>query len=196
MDSREAILSALRRAARPSPEPSAPAFEALRFGDPAAAFAESLAAAGGRCHRLADSAAAAALGRLSWLAGAADLWSAVPGLASRREPPPGGDPRGLSDLDVAVLSGELAVAESGAVWVVPPDPLARAALFLAERVALAVPRERLVDNLHQAYARLPVPLPAFGCFVSGPSKTADIEQCLVIGAQGPRELHVVLFGEG
>ena len=46
--------------------------------------------------------------------------------------------------------------------------------------------------MHDAYAKLSKPMPAYGCFVSGPSKTADIEQTLVVGAQAARSLTVVI----
>ena len=91
-----------------------------------------------------------------------------------------------------MLPGVFGVAESGAVWVEAGSLPERAALWLAEHVALVVPEEALVDHLHAAYARLRFPGPGFGSFVAGPSKTADIEQALVIGAQGPRSLTVVL----
>jgi L-lactate dehydrogenase complex protein LldG len=93
-----------------------------------------------------------------------------------------------------VLHGGPAVAESGAVWWVPSDTEMRRSAFLAERVALIVPRAELVDDLHRAYRRIDPAAQAFGVFVSGPSKTADIEQALVIGAHGPRVLTVLLVG--
>lgn len=96
--------------------------------------------------------------------------------------------------EVAVLAGGPAVAESGAVWWVPADEDERRAGFLAERVVLLVPRDALVDDLHTAYARIDPAAAPYGCFVCGPSKTADIEQALVIGAHGPRALEVWLLG--
>ena len=86
----------------------------------------------------------------------------------------------------------IAVAESGAVWVVPESDALRQALFLAEWVLLVVRRDAVVATLHEAYARIGPPPGPFACFVAGPSKTADIEQALVIGAQGPRALSVAL----
>jgi L-lactate dehydrogenase complex protein LldG len=74
----------------------------------------------------------------------------------------------------------------------------RVAYFLSQHVALIVPRERIVNNMHEAYGwiarqageRGPFDKPRWGTFMSGPSKTADIEQALVIGAHGARSLNV------
>ncbi len=96
--------------------------------------------------------------------------------------------------DAIVLRGGPAVAESGAVWWVPRDHEQRRAGFLAERVIVVVARADLVADLHAAYQRIDPSAAPYSCFVAGPSKTADIEQALVIGAHGPRALAVFLWG--
>ena len=93
-----------------------------------------------------------------------------------------------------MITGELIVAESGAVWNVPRSPLERAAALLAEHLVLVVPENSLVASLHDAYARIDPAASAFGWFLAGPSKTADIEQALVLGAHGPCAATVLLTG--
>jgi L-lactate dehydrogenase complex protein LldG len=104
------------------------------------------------------------------------------------------DPHELEDVDMAIAPGEFAVAENGAVWVTDRQVRQRAIFFIPQHLALVVPREQLVHNMHEAYRRLAFDGPGFGVFISGPSKTADIEQSLVIGAHGPRSLTVFLLG--
>jgi L-lactate dehydrogenase complex protein LldG len=100
----------------------------------------------------------------------------------------------LEDVDMAIAPGEFAVAENGAVWVTDRQVRQRAIFFIPQHLALVVPREQLVHNMHEAYGRLAFGEAGFGAFISGPSKTADIEQSLVIGAHGPRSLTVMLIG--
>ncbi|RMF38130.1 MAG: hypothetical protein D6753_16315, partial [Planctomycetota bacterium] len=68
----------------------------------------------------------------------------------------------------------------------------RVIFFITQYLVLVVPKDQIVHNMHQAYARIDAPRPGFGLFLSGPSKTADIEQSLVIGAHGCRQLQVFL----
>jgi len=100
-------------------------------------------------------------------------------------------PHALEDVDLAVIAGEFAVAENGAVWVKNPDNRHRALYFLATRLLIVVPRENIVDTMHEAYARITFNESGYGTFISGPSKTADIEQSLVIGAHGPTDACVL-----
>ena len=102
------------------------------------------------------------------------------------------DPHDLASVDFAVCAGRFAVAENAAIWVTDERLHQRAVLFIAQHLALVVPENELVNNMHEAYERLSFEGNAFGCFVSGPSKTADIEQSLVIGAHGARSLTVFL----
>ena len=94
-------------------------------------------------------------------------------------------------LTATVLRGRFAVAENGAVYVDAADLAARTDVVDAEHLVLVVPADAIVATMHEAVRRMPA---GSGCgwFLSGPSKTADIEQSLVIGAQGARTLHVIL----
>ena len=95
--------------------------------------------------------------------------------------------------DSLTIQGEFLVAENGAIWVEPVKGMERSSIFMAEHLIIEVSRKELVNNMHEAYARLIGRDFAYGTFISGPSKTADIEQSLVIGAQGPKSCTVVLY---
>jgi L-lactate dehydrogenase complex protein LldG len=124
------------------------------------------------------------------LAGARSVLSFADHIPSHHAP--AGDLHELADLDALVCEPELGVAENGAVWIASSSDRLRAALFLAARVVVVVQESELVANLHEAYARIDVTAHPFGAFVAGPSKTADIEQSLVIGAHGPKALAIVV----
>jgi L-lactate dehydrogenase complex protein LldG len=193
--SREEILGSLRLAQQaPAPLPGLDGI-GVRYPDPVAQFAKSLAEVGGRCVVVADGAALSReLTRLPEYAAARKVVSLVPGIGrSDVDLLALPQPHDLHDLDFCVLPGMLGVAENGAVWVSERGSRNRAAWFLAQHVALVLPAAALVHNLHQAYERLDVGGPGFAMFISGPSKTADIEQALVIGAQGPRSCTVFLL---
>jgi L-lactate dehydrogenase complex protein LldG len=102
------------------------------------------------------------------------------------------DPHELEQLDIAVLSGEFGVAENGAIWVANPNLKHRAVYFLVQHLALVIFADQIVHNMHEAYQRIEFNGPGFGLFIAGPSKTADIEQSLVIGAHGARSLTVFI----
>jgi L-lactate dehydrogenase complex protein LldG len=104
-------------------------------------------------------------------------------------------PHDYGDVDVVVVSARFGVAENGAVWIDGTAAPVRAALYLAQHLVVLLPQGEIVDNMHQAYERIGSSLAdnAYGCFMCGPSKTADIEQALVVGAHGPRSLTVVEY---
>jgi L-lactate dehydrogenase complex protein LldG len=188
---RDAILAAVR-AARP---PAVAQPEALRPATPVAgrpSLADTFAAAATAAGASVSLASTSDVGRVvaGAVGDAASVLSYLGDVASTVSPTD--DPHDLDALDVLVCESSLGVAENGAVWIATSDTVLRAALFLAARVVIVVREEFLVDDLHQAYERLDVRSSAFGAFVAGPSKTADIEQSLVVGAHGPKELTLVL----
>lgn len=103
------------------------------------------------------------------------------------------DQRYLQDIEVAVVKGEFAVAENGAVWIDSENNQHRALYFIAQNIVIVVEKDNIVNNMHEAYGRLSFEKAGFGLFISGPSKTADIEQSLVIGAHGPKSAYVIFI---
>lgn len=99
-------------------------------------------------------------------------------------------PHSLAAVKLAVIKGEFAVAENGAVWVQNPDNRHRALYFLAENIIIVLETKNIVATMHDAYERIDFAGSSYGTFISGPSKTADIEQSLVIGAHGPKSGYV------
>jgi L-lactate dehydrogenase complex protein LldG len=102
-------------------------------------------------------------------------------------------PHDLEDVDFLIVRGEMAVAENGAVWVTDKDLKHRVAYFINQHLIMVVRRSDVLHNMHEAYARVRFSGPGFGCFISGPSKTADIEQSLVIGAHGCRTMQLYIL---
>lgn len=196
MSSRDEILRAIRQhTIAPTPLPDLEG-DWIRYPDRVQQFSEVLASVGGEAVCVAD-----------WKALLADLHSrptfeqakvrlsAIPEIAcSTFNLAAVEDPHMLEDLDFAIFPAEFAVAENGAVWVTERQLRHRVVYFITQHLAMVVPRTEIVDNMHQAYERLSFQGRGFGMFLSGPSKTADIEQSLVIGAHGARSLTVYLLG--
>jgi L-lactate dehydrogenase complex protein LldG len=196
VNSRDAILTALRRAAPPvSRRPDAPA--ATTYADPQAQFAEAFTSVGGTFARVASFAALdAELRKLELYASARKIVSLMPGAGtSTVDVSAMMKPHELEGIDLAIIPGEFGVAENGAVWV-PGSKLGphRAIFVITEHLVLVVPASQIVHTMQHAYDRVRFERPGFGLFISGPSKTADIEQSLVIGAHGPRSCMLFLVG--
>jgi L-lactate dehydrogenase complex protein LldG len=196
VSARNEILAALRRNAPPvSPLPDPLA--GILYADPKKQFAESFTSVGGKFVRLASEAEIETeLEKLDSYTQAKKIASPIPGvgkanvdLASLK------DPHELEGIDVAIITGEFGVAENGAVWV-PETNLGphRAIFVVTQHLVLVVPAGQVVHNMHQAYDRIRFEGLGFGTFISGPSKTADIEQALVIGAHGARSCTLFLVG--
>jgi L-lactate dehydrogenase complex protein LldG len=167
----------------------------VRWDDPLARLADAVAAVAGRLVPVADVAALrAAVGALAAEVGAATVGSTVDGVPGNYDLAAVRDPHALEGLGLAVLPGAFAVAENGAVWVPGEGLRPRAVFVVAEHLALVVPAGEIVHDMHEAYRRISFPGAGFGTFIAGPSKTADIEQALVIGAHGARSCTLFLVG--
>jgi L-lactate dehydrogenase complex protein LldG len=102
----------------------------------------------------------------------------------------------VEGVDTLFLKGTLAVAENAAVWLYERDMVNRLLPFICQHLVFIVDEKDVVSNMHEAYKRIKVDEDGYGVFIAGPSKTADIEQSLVIGAHGPLSLNVFIIKNG
>lgn len=196
MSSRDEILSAVRRHLPESvalPELTGPW---IQYSDPIAQFSSVLEMIGGRCVRVSNlESINAELDALPVYASAKQIVSTIPGVGvATVNLDSVDDPHALEDVDFAILPGEFGVAENAAVWVTDQAIKHRVIYFLCQHLSLVISANDVLHNMHQAYERLSVGNSPFGGFIAGPSKTADIEQSLVIGAHGPRSMTVFVVG--
>ena len=98
----------------------------------------------------------------------------------------------LNGTDVGIIQGEVGVAENGCIWI-PQTMKERAVCFISEELVILLSKSNVVNNMHEAYKRIKMTNYGYGVFISGPSKTADIEQALVMGAQAARDVTVILI---
>lgn len=98
----------------------------------------------------------------------------------------------LNGTDVGIVQGEVGVAENGCIWI-PQTMKERAVCFISEELVILLSKSNVVNNMHEAYKRIKMTNYGYGVFISGPSKTADIEQALVMGAQAARGVTVILI---
>jgi L-lactate dehydrogenase complex protein LldG len=111
-----------------------------------------------------------------------------------RNPDTVGRARDLNGTDVGVISGMFGVAENGCIWI-PQQMKEKAVCFISENLVILMPKSEIVNNMHEAYKRIEFDkeYDGYGTFISGPSKTADIAQVLVMGAQAARSVTVLLM---
>jgi L-lactate dehydrogenase complex protein LldG len=191
MEARERILQAIRDG-KPDWEPLPPAVShPAPYPDLAVQFGSVLGAIGGSVVRVDSLAEVAA-----YLSARFDLRqpviSLVEGLpVGNVSPLPTDAPHRFENLYLTVLSSHLGVAENGAVWVDERSLPLRALPFITLYLAVVLREDELVGNLHEAYGKMDF-RSGYGVFIAGPSKTADIEQSLVIGAHGPKSMTVFL----
>ncbi len=158
-------------------------------------FREALALAQGECCELSD-----------W----DDVWRLADSLSDetpvvsptaherlqRGDPPDPDDPlRSIADRPVGIAVAQLAIAETGSVLLIEPSPIERAVSLLTRHLIVAVQETDILDELAEGFAWLAQQprAAAYATFVTGPSRTADIERSLTIGVQGPSRLTVAVL---
>ena len=119
--------------------------------------------------------------------------SLVDGVEGNRDPSTVRDPHDLQDIDYTIVPARLAVAENGSVWISGEDLVTRNAVFICEHLIAAVDEGCITGTMSEAMSRVGKLGGGWGVFVSGPSKTADIEQALVMGAHGARSMTVYIL---
>ena len=103
------------------------------------------------------------------------------------------DPHSYSDIELAIITAHFSVAENGAVWLTEEVMGQRIIPYICQHLAVIVHAESIVPTLHEAYEKIGEGNYGFGGFIGGPSKTADIEQALVLGAHGPLSMTVFII---
>ena len=111
-----------------------------------------------------------------------------------RNPDEVGRARDLNGTDVGIIRGSFGVAENACVWI-PQQMKEKAVCFISEHLVILLKKSEIVNNMHEAYRRIQFNDYGYGTFISGPSKTADIAQVLVMGAQAARSVTVLLLSE-
>ncbi|WP_432708521.1 LutC/YkgG family protein [Pedobacter sp.] len=102
-------------------------------------------------------------------------------------------PHDYDDVDIAIFKPVIAVAENSALWLTEDLMGVRVLPFITQHIVMLVDVASLVPDMHAAYQILGDASYGYGVFISGPSKTADIEQSLVLGAHGPRSMTVFMY---
>lgn len=96
-------------------------------------------------------------------------------------------------MDLFIGEVEFGVAENGCLWLDEVILRQRVSAFACQHTLMVINHKNIVPTMHQAYKRIKINKTGYGVFIAGPSKTADIEQSLVIGAQGAVSNTVIII---
>jgi len=103
----------------------------------------------------------------------------------------------LAGIDVGLAWADLAVAASGTCFVPSTNEDVRLATMICECSVLLLRKSTIKPDLASIAGQLRETQnkgePGYAAFITGPSRTADIERVLTLGVHGPLELHVILL---
>ncbi|MDE6512389.1 MAG: LUD domain-containing protein [Muribaculaceae bacterium] len=191
MTTKDSILSNLRKNVRETYDKPDLSFAKLTYTDPVKAFIHTAStSAGAKVIEMQDGDDINDLIRQAYPK-AKTIASNVPGVKADKNPDTAKKPQDLDGTDVSVVEGTIGCAENACVWI-PQTMEQRAVCFICEYLVIILDKNNIVSNMHEAYARIEMPEKGFGAFISGPSKTADIEQSLVYGAQSSCGVTLIL----
>lgn len=103
-----------------------------------------------------------------------------------------------SGIHTALTSADWAIAETGTLVLDSNSEDLRIATMLSETHLAWIPASRIVPDAAALSTRLIEKMksgPGYMAFITGPSRTADIERVLAIGVHGPQELHILMMEE-
>ena len=190
---KEEILSRIRAGVKERYDmPALDDIRGITYPDPLKQFVQMSEAVGGKIVELAPGEDLNALVRRLF-PDAREIASNLPEVTiATRNPDTAGSAQALDGTDVGIIRGEFGVAENGCIWV-PQTMKEKAVCFISEHLVILLPMNRIVNNMHEAYRQVSFNSYGYGTFISGPSKTADIAQVLVMGAQASRSVTIVLI---
>lgn len=189
---KEDLLSKIRKnIGKQYDMPSFDDMKGVAFDNPLEQFIDIIDKVGGRAVVLEDGNNVNELIK-SLYPEAKEIASNVEGITiATKNPDTVAEAKELNGTDLGIVEGKIAVAENGCVWV-PQTMKEKAVCFISEYLVILVNRNCIVNNMHEAYQKIEMPYYGYGCFISGPSKTADIAQALVMGAQAARGVTVII----
>ena len=200
MSTREEILSRLRKNTRETYDlPDLSSLKPITFADPVEEFkVKTTTTAGAKLIELNDETNLNQVIRNAY-PDAKIIASNLPGVDADMNPDAVENAQQLMQVDVGVVEGRIGVAENACIWI-PQQMKEKAVCFASEQLVIVLRCQDIVNNMHEAYERIAKSQEffqqyPFGTFISGPSKTADIESALVYGAQAARGVTVILLSD-
>ena len=197
MSSKEAILSKYRKNIKQQYDmPSLDDIKAITYPDPLLQFTTMTESVGGHVVEVKEGQDINLIIK-DLFPDAKEIASNLPEITiATRNPDNVGRARDLNGTDVGIIRGQFGVAENACVWI-PQTMKEKAVCFISENLIILLPKSQIVNNMHEAYKRIEFDkeYDGYGTFISGPSKTADIAQVLVMGAQAARSATILLLPE-